>query len=221
MNEEQLAIRAGTGDPDAFAELAARMHGLVRSIAARYYAPGLDHADLLQIGFVGLWKGCRNYRSELQGPDRNVVAFLAMCVHRNLKSEVKTAKRLKHQALAEAVSLDAPAGDPDSETDLHGAVASTGLSAHELLEQREDLRTLLDTIRGLTPLERESLIGVVFNGESYLDVEARIVAFDGDRPGRAAYGPARVVDNALSRARSKIRLALAQEPDRLPLGAVA
>lgn len=203
-------IRAGTGDQDAFAELALRMRALVYSIAARYYAPGLDRDDLFQVGLIGLWKGSRAYKPALQRGDRNVTAFLAMCVHRNLKSEIKRAKRNKEQVFSDALRLDAPPTvDPDSGADIHGAIASTAPSAHALLEQREDIRGLLDIITNdLTDLERESLVGHVFNGESYADIEARIAAFDADRPGRALYGPVKVVDNAISRARLKIRLAL-------------
>jgi RNA polymerase sporulation-specific sigma factor len=224
VTEEQLAIRVGAGDSQAFEELGGRMHGLIRSIARRYYAPGLDRDDLFQAGLVGLWRGCLAYNPELRraGTHFHFTPFAVMCIDRSIQTSVKTALRLKHEVVSRAISLDGPAGASDDDPQaLHEAVPSRALSAHELLEQREEVRKVLDAIPMLTALERESLIGFVFNGESYEEIEARIVEFDGDRPGRAAYSPIKVVDNALSRARWKIRLALAEDPERLPFGVAA
>lgn len=200
MTEEQLAIRAGAGDNDAFDELARRLKRLVWAIASKYYAPGYERDDLRQAALLGLWKGCRTYQPELLPAGGNFEAFIAMCMHRNVQTTVTTATRLKQQVLAHALRLDAPPTvEPDSH-DLHDAVASTQPSAYELMEQRERIRSLVDAIAGLTELERESLVGFVFRGESYLEIEQRF--FDIKRaPGEKA----KIVDNAIERARRKLR----------------
>lgn len=204
MTEEQLAIRAGQGDNTAFADLAERMRPLIVSIARGYYAPGLELDDLHQAALIGLWRGCVAYDPDRQPANRNFSAFAAMCMHRSLATAVKLALAGKHRILDDALRLDHPLGADADET-LGSITAIQQLSPFDALDQRHTVRVLVAAILDdLTDLERESLLGRL-NGETYLETEARIQRFDGDRPGRAAYGPVKVVDNALSRARAKLR----------------
>lgn len=214
MTKERLARLAGSGDDAAFRRLAEQMQPLIYSTTRRFYAPGLDRNDVHQAAMVGLWNACRDYDLEAGS---SFASFAVMCIRRSVITAVKTATRGKHRIHTDALRLDRPLGE-DAADDVgktfHDVVASREATMFERLEQRDRVRAIVAAIRTeLTPLERESLVGFAFNGESYGEIEGRIAAFDGDRPGRAA-GPVKVVDNALVRARLKLRRVVGV--DRLP-----
>lgn len=108
-------------------------------------------------------------------------AFLAMAVNRHLATKVKQAGRDKHRPLNEAIRV---ALDEDGETVpivdlLEGQRSEGGSAANQLVAMR-----LL-----LTPLERRAVVGVAC-GMAYAEL-----------------GEFRSVDNALQRARRKLRAA--------------
>lgn len=204
----QLALRSAAGDEGAFAELAGEMKGAVRAAAARYYAPGLDAEDLRQAALVGLWKGCRTY-DPAKAATADFAAFAGLCMKRNVITAVKTATRLKHAVLATSLSLDdaREGADGDAST-LHDTLADRRqLEPHVELELRGDLDAIAATIRDdLSPLERDALLAFA-NGATYAEIRAR-------RGNVSAKG----VDNAIQRARAKMRRA---NETASPLGVAA
>lgn len=209
MTDEQYAIRAAGGDELAFRTLASRLQPMLVRVARRRWAPGLDHADYDQEALVALYEACSIYQPQIGTPFRR---FAELIVQRHLDELTKRETRLKRRLHVIAASLDAPVTDTEDASTLHDLVAARSLSPTDEAIQGETVRLLIETITAsLTPLERETLIGWAFLGESYSEIEARILAFDGDRPGRAAYTEVKVVDNAMTRARCKLRRALAEE----------
>lgn len=169
--------------------------GLVRYIAAQYFAPGLTHDDLAQEGRIGLWKAIRDYRPDAGASFRT---FAAMCITRQVITAVKAATRGKHGPLNNAMAIDTPLnGDPDGPTlaEILPAPEQRGAEDDERRDQLHIIMELLNT--QLSPLEDFALAGVI-GGETYgtLAVQAGVTA--------------KTIDNALLRARGKAR-AIAQD----------
>jgi RNA polymerase sigma-H factor len=178
---------AAAGDERAFAQLASRFGGIARLIADRFYARGLEREDLRQVALIALWEACKRYDSSVV-PDGSFVGFAAICMRRKVISAVQDAQRKKQALLSDAADLDVD-------------VPVRGLSPIEVLVRREELQAVLAAVGTLTELERASLIGRAV-GERMLQTEARL----GIAP--APDGRPKSVDNALQRARLKIRRAL-------------
>ena len=60
VRDEFLASRAGSGDERAFAELARRYDGLLRT-ALRYRSVAIEPEDLHQEALIGLHFACRSF----------------------------------------------------------------------------------------------------------------------------------------------------------------
>jgi RNA polymerase sporulation-specific sigma factor len=205
VSEEQLALRARAGDAAAFDELVERMGGLAFSFAQKFYGPGLELDDLRQAALVGLW---------------SFSGFAAMCMRRSVISTVIAARRLKHQALDGALSLDAELvdGDEAGGTTLHDVLPAPNCDPVALLASREDLDLVTKLIRGLTPLQRDVAIGFM-NDETYHAIGERL----GFRVYERSNGKQRckTVDNALQRVRRKVIAVLGEDVRRRPLGVAA
>lgn len=219
ITDEQLVARAQAGDRDAAAALAARYTQFAYAKARTYTTPRTGREDMRQEALCGLLGAIRNYQP---GRGATFRSFAALCINRWLYTVLKTDLRQMRHSVEGPLSLDVQLtpGEPES-MQLHEQVADRRSDVPATSASRAQVRALVRTIReDLTPLERESLIGLAFLDETYAATEERILGFDADRPGRAAYSKVKVVDNALTRARRKIRFALA-EADAVPLGRAA
>lgn len=201
-------MRAAAGDELAFRRLRDRHRGLIYGIAARRYAPGLTAEDFAQEAQIAFWYATADYDPSTAVP---FGAFAQLVVTRRLDSAVKQALRLKHRPVSDAFSLDAPVpgGDGPESALLCELVPSRAPSAFEVIEQRREVAAVVDAVAGMSPVEREAVIGRAV-GESYRETEARLAGL--------GLGT-KSIDNALQRARLKLADALGV--DRFPLGAAA
>lgn len=218
-HDEALVRRAAAGDETAFRQIADRYAGLIGFLARERYAPGMDRDDVDQEALLAFHLAVRDYRPASGASFRT---FAAHVIRRRLVTLIIGANRQKHSPLNDRVSLDRPvASDDGDELTFAGVLPDPGLEPWEQLHERDRLHAVVDIVnRGLSRIERESVIGRIV-GESYLETEARILAFDADRPGRATTTTVKVIDNALVRARRKIADALADLEQPAPLGAAA
>jgi RNA polymerase sigma factor (sigma-70 family) len=205
VTDEQLAIRVKAGDEPAFRALAVRARPVIAKLARSRWAPGHDLADLEQEGLIALHEAATVFSGAAGVP---FMAFANLVIRRRFDELLKHEMRLKRKLHSIAVSLDAPlAGD---DVTLRDVVAG-GCDPADVIDESEVVRAVVAAARTrLSPLEREALIGFVFSGESYLEIEGRL--------GIANDGSPKKVDNALQRARVKIAEEL-QFP--VPLGVAA
>jgi RNA polymerase sigma factor (sigma-70 family) len=102
---DELARRAQTGDDAAREELIRRLLPLVHSTARRYRTEGLEQADLLQEGIVGLLRALQRY-----DPERGVpfAAFATWWIRQSLqeaRSDFMRPMRLPPKALRQLSQL--------------------------------------------------------------------------------------------------------------------
>lgn len=177
-------LRAADGDELAFARVC--RHPEVAEVllraGSRYYAPGLDRDDFRQEARLALLAAVRSWNA-VHGRE-GFLGFAAMVVKRRLMSVVKTALREKHQVLSYAADLGSPV--PGFEGGTLADALPGGTDPAEVLVQREEMGTLLRRVANLSELERLA-VAVLLSGEGYA----------GDKQ----------IDNALQRARRKLRRA--------------
>ena len=174
----QEALRkAQAGDETAIAALIARLMPLIRKSARQNLAPGLDLEDAVQEGLIGLFEALRRYDADRGAP---FVPFAAACIRHAQQDARRAATRKKHAPLNDSVPLPGDEAAPGPE---ELAIAS---ETFDRVVQR--IRTLL------SPLERAALLASL-DGRSAADTA------------RAMGCTPKAVENALARARRKLRAA--------------
>ncbi|MEE0800096.1 MAG: sigma-70 family RNA polymerase sigma factor [Gemmiger sp.] len=175
QKEEELLRRAQAGEESALAALIARMMPAIRKGAAGAVAPGLDFEDAVQEGLIGLFKAVRGY-----DPDKKVpfASYAAACIANAQQDARRRATRKKHAPLNDSVPLPEDSAAPGPE---ELAIAS---------ERHAAVLHRIET--DLSPLERDALLA---------SLEGSTVA----QTARTLGCSPKAVENALSRARRKLR----------------
>ena len=189
-SERAIARDLRAGSTDA---IVAALEPIARSVVSGLYLAGGEREDLLQEARIGITKAIRDFRGE-RG---DFIPFARLCAARQVQTAVRAATRVKHLALNEALCID---GDGDDGRALAEVLTLGGQEPHERLLARESVQRMLWTAaHELSDLQRSALVGVDVAGRSYRDV-----ARDLGRTPKA-------IDNALQRARSRVRSAAEQD----------
>lgn len=168
-------LRNEPPDSGKTAELISRYMKTVFSCAKRY-SDAADYEELVSDGMEGLLAAVRNYDEE----KGEFATFAAVCIENRLRNTAKRARK--------RTSLLAGA-DPEQLENI----ADPAPTPEEIVMAREDSREVLSRIKAeLTPLETRCIQGAAM-GMSYDEI-AKLLDVD-----------KKSVDNALSRARSKLR----------------
>jgi len=151
---------------------------LALHIARGYFFVGADDEDVRQEAMIGLLFGLREY----EGQGEPSAAFIGLVVTRWLQTQVRHANRLKHGPLSNSRREDSHFEGEIFRLEFPDIAADPAL----IVEAREELRTMLDSFIEMSEFERESLVSTI-NG----------IPYRGNKP----------VDNAIQRARKKLRAA--------------
>ena len=192
ISDEDLVRAAQAGDEESLSILIRRYESIVRFKAGQYYAPGLDHEDLVQEGMIGLYKAVLNFRQG-RAPFR---ASASVYVDNCLKTAVTAALREKHRPVNEYLPLEREIYD-DNEKTYRDAIPDDALHPEEYVLFKETVSEVVRYInRRLTQVERTAVlidaareypIAVQTNGYNY-----------------------KSLDNARKRARRKLRRAFSR-----------
>ena len=183
LEDEELVASALQGDDRALVELLARYRPLVRQIAKGYFVRGGDRDDVVQEGYIGLYRAVCHFDA---GAGARFRTFASVCVTNQIRSAVVAATRRKHGPLNACVSLSRfVPSDEEPAFVAHDDPADTLI----LLDEHADVARFLRA--ALTPLERDVLARYL-DGCSYDVIAERL-----DRPRKT-------VDNALQRIRRKV-----------------
>jgi RNA polymerase sporulation-specific sigma factor len=192
LEDRRLVLLARNGDSRAEHELIRRYTGFVRMKASSYFIAGGEAEDLVQEGLIGLYKAVRDYRSDKETSFRS---FAELCVTRQIITAIKTATRLKHQALNHYVSFGHTPAGHDSDGDCTLGEALPGSRVDDPVVQvisTEELQSLIFCLgSGLSKLEADAL-RMYLEGSSYEQM-AEDLGCD-----------TKTIDNALQRVKRKI-----------------
>ena len=172
LTDEQLVRIAQSGDDEALEAILSRYKNLVYSKSKPYFLAGADDDDIIQEGFIGLYKAVKDFDAD-RFPFFKV--FAGVCVTRHIITAVKAASRKKHQPLNSYVSLDKNTYDDDSDTTLLDVMAFNELQDPEaILINRERVDGMEYKInKVLSKLETEVLV-CYLEGLSYSEIAAKL-----------------------------------------------
>ena len=187
LSDEQLVKAAQSGDDSALETILSRYKNLVRAKAKPYFLAGADDDDIVQEGFIGLYKAVTDFDGE-RFPVFKVFASI---------TAVKAASRKKHLPLNSYVSLDKNTYDDDSDTTLLDVIAFNELQNPEaIFIDRENVDGMEYKInKTLSKLELQVLVGYL-DGMSYNEISKKLNK------------DVKAIDNALQRVKKKLETAL-------------
>lgn len=195
LTYEGLARLAQEGDNSALEYIINTYKNIVRLRARKFFLIGGDYEDLIQEGTIGLFKAIRDYN-----PAKNTsfTTFAELCIRRQLYTAIKSANRKKHLLLNDSLSLDFPVEENDNKNLSDIYADQSIMSPDEIMESEEklnEINKIIDTM--LSPLEK-TVIEMYLDGKNYREIAKIINKED------------KSVDNALNRAKNKLRNALKQ-----------
>lgn len=150
------------------------------AIASDFYIPGATYEDVRQEALIGLLQAVRQHNPEL-GP---LKPFASKVIHRRLMDAVTAARRGKQRLLTESARTGM--NDDHELVPVLDVLPDLDSDPVDVIGKADDFRRLRLAVRCLSPLERTSL-GRLLNGVEYVGEKS--------------------IDNALQRARRKLRAA--------------
>lgn len=174
---------------------------MCRSITSGFYINNGQN-ELEQAALIGMTKAFRDY-----DPSTGVSfwGFAEVCVRRQVITELKTSKRLKHSPLNDSTSLNASPGTDSLDDDQTLEELIVDYNSHDPLDELIAQESLwgavenLEIAARLTELEKLSYKYIEIYGLSYEDAAQRI----SDHSNICI--ESKTIDNAMQRARRKVK----------------
>ncbi len=197
--DEELIMMLRDGQQEVVDFLMNKYKNLVRSRAKTMYILGADTEDLIQEGMIGLFKAIRDYDF---GRDAGFYTFAQLCISRQIYTAVQASGRKKHMPLNTYISIYSEVtadGENGQKMELSGMLESEEKSPEESMIDRENVEYIEQIIQSqLSLLERQVLdLYITDMGVSEI---SKILGID-----------EKSADNALQRAKSKIRRAIKEK----------
>lgn len=191
LSDEELVKLSQEGDKEALETILSRYKNLVYSKSRPYFLAGADDDDIIQEGFIGLYKAVKDFDGD-RFPFFKV--FAGVCVTRHIITAVKAASRKKHLPLNSYVSLDKNTYDDESDIPLQSILVFNELQDPEaILIDRENTHGMEYKInKALSTLEMEVLV-CYLDGMSYQEIADKLSK------------DAKAVDNAMQRIKKKLK----------------
>ena len=187
--DDALILRLRDGEESLVDVIMDKYKNLVRRKAGTMYLLGADREDLIQEGMIGLFKAIRDYDV---GRDASFLTFAELCISRQMYSAVEASGRKKHMPLNSYISLY-EREDGDGEHPVY-----------DLQAPREDdpERHFFDQVN---EQELEQLIGQELSPLEKQVIDLAIIGMTSAEAARVLNRSEKTTDNALQRARMKIR----------------
>lgn len=186
-----LVARVRGGDGTAREELVKKYTPMVKHIVRNHYAGFLDFDDLTQEGLIGLLGAIDEYR-----PDKFDVKFSSfayICIIRKVYNVIKQTNGNKHRALNEAVSLYSTFNTDETRTMLDRLDDARQPDPSDCVAQKLTDQQLIRLLRSHLSLLEYTVVALLLQGYSAGEIQRYIGV------------KAKVVDNARTRARIKVR----------------
>lgn len=193
FTDEELIILLREGENEITEYILDKYKKLVRKLAGSMYILGGDSEDLNQEGMIGLFKAIRDYDA---GRDASFFTFAELCISRQIYTAVTASGRKKHMPLNSYISLSgSPSDDTNSENSLEKVISPTNDNPEAIMIDRENVEAIESFIDNeLSSFEKQA-VDLYLTGMNYTQI-AKVLGKD-----------EKSTDNALSRAKSKLRKA--------------
>ena len=170
MSDENLLQKAiKEQNNNALDCLINRYRDMVNIKANKFFMVGSEKEDILQEGYIGLYKAVKSYNSKMQNSFKT---FAGLCIERQMITAVKNSNRQKHIPLNSSVSLNAGAYDDEGNTQVIDVLDTrkTGEDPLEIIAKKEYFTVVESAINSsLSDFEKKVLVHYK-NGESYAKI---------------------------------------------------
>ena len=146
-----------------------RYKDMVGMKANKFFMVGSEKDDMLQEGYIGLYKAVKSYNQEKQNTFKT---FAGLCIERQMITAVKNSNRQKHIPLNSSLSLNSGAYDENDDTEVMEILDTrkTGEDPLDIITQKEYFTVIEKAIDdSLSDFEKKVLVHYK-NGESYAEI---------------------------------------------------
>lgn len=199
LKDEELITLLREGEHEVMDYLMDKYKNLVRSRAKSMYILGADTEDLIQEGMIGLFKAVRDYDF---GRDAGFYTFAQLCISRQIYTAVQASGRKKHMPLNTYVSFysTAPeAGEEGTSVELSNVLSSDEKNPEEALIAQENVEYIEKIIQSELSLLERQVMDLYLTEIGTVEI-SKILGID-----------EKSADNALQRAKAKIRKAMKEK----------
>ena len=192
----KIIDKASSGDNNSFEVLCNRYKSYIKNLSFEVFIQGSDYEDIIQYGYIGLWKGVKSFNKYKV---TNADSFVKICIKRYIYTAIKNADRKKYSPLNKAKSFEGIVAQSKSGQDkdlklidIIGTAKSSEEEALFNIEQKNLKMRLNSAFRSLSDTERKC-ISMYVEGLK----QREICKFLDLKP--------KQVDNALTRAKRVIK----------------
>ena len=167
-----------------------RYKDMVGMKANKFFMIGSEKDDMLQEGYIGLYKAVKSYDQEKQNSFKT---FAGLCIERQMITAVKNSNRQKHIPLNSSLSLNSGAYDENDDTEVMEILDTrkTGEDPLDIITKKEYYTVIEKAIDdSLSDFEKKVLVHYR-NGETYLEIANKLES------------KVKSVDTAIQRVRKK------------------
>ena len=175
MTDEVLVNEALNKNNVALDCLINRYKDIVNMKANKFFMVGSEKDDMLQEGYIGLYKAIKSFDVEKQNSFKT---FATICIERQLITAVKNSNRQKHIPLNSSVSLNATAyeeGESDDTTVIEILDANkTSEDPLDIITQKEYFNSVEKNIDNSLSNFEKKVLKLYKNGYSYASIAEKL-----------------------------------------------
>lgn len=160
-------------DNIAFDCLIERYKEVVSIKANKFFMVGSEREDILQEGYIGLYKAVKSFDVNKQNSFKS---FAGLCIERQMITAVKNSNRQKHIPLNSSISLNAGAYTEDEDTQIVEILDTrkTGEDPLDIITKKEYFSIIQNAINdSLSDFEKKVLLHYK-NGETYIEIANKL-----------------------------------------------
>ena len=141
--------------------------------ANKFFMVGAEKEDMLQEGYIGLYKAVKSFDEQKQNSFKT---FAGICIERQMITAVKNSNRQKHIPLNSSLSLNSGAYDENDDTEVMEILDTrkTGEDPLDIITKKEYYTVIEKAIDdSLSDFEKKVLVHYR-NGETYLEIANKL-----------------------------------------------
>lgn len=150
-----------------------RYKDVVSIKANKFFMIGSEKEDMIQEGYIGLYKAVKSFDQEKQNSFKT---FAGLCIERQMITAVKNSNRQKHIPLNSSLSLNAGAYDENDDTQIMD-ILDTRKTAEDplnIITQKEYFTFVEKAINDSLSDFEKKVLKHYKNGESYAEIAKKL-----------------------------------------------
>lgn len=150
-----------------------RYKDVVGMKANKFFMVGSEKDDMLQEGYIGLYKAVKSFDKEKQNSFKT---FAGLCIERQMITAVKNSNRQKHIPLNSSLSLNSGAYDEDDDTEVMEILDTrkTGEDPLDIVTKKEYFTVVENAIDDSLSDFEKKVLHHYKNGESYAEIAQKL-----------------------------------------------